>query len=440
MRDRAVDEIRSFVKDYPKCSLLMSSRPDDELESIQELLVFRTKSMEKRQVTEVINKLEFDNSVKNALLHKLANGMFEEHEEFLSNPLLVTIMLLNFDHSADIPTKLTSFYRQAFEALYQRHDAAKGAYRRGHYAGLPLDEYEKVFSAFCFDSFLDTKVEFSDAELLDYFRAAATYYGVETKPELLVEDARKSVCVIQREGLDNVFAHRTFQEYFTALFLSRYREEDFVQQVQGTTHHWLNNNVLKMLIELAPEPVEQEWLEPSLKKTANALRRVKASNVTGAKRVFKAFYSTIEISVDTGAVIGFSNGEEQSGGRLSTIGLAYNPPIALTRKIFAGKPIFDNLENYVRLNDELEIPENVFNRVMSVGDEDDPDARTIDVTIDDIPWLMNSQLPARLEAVKLDFIGFYDFILDRINKRSSAMERLRTRHSVDSPIRRKKRS
>lgn len=442
IRDSVVDEIRIFLRDYPQCSVLISSRPDEELESIQELSVYRTQNMNQDQVVDVINKLEFDIDVKNALLVKLKDGLFQEHKEFLSNPLLVTIMLLNFDHSADIPTKLTSFYRQAFEALYQRHDAAKDAYRRGHHAGLPLDEYEKVFSAFCFDSFLDSKVEFSDGELLDYFRAAALYCNVNSSPRDLVLDAMKSVCVIQREGLDNVFAHRTFQEYFAALFLSRYREDDFVDQVKDTALHWRNNNVLKMLLELAPEAVEQKWLAPSLKSTAYALRRAKDGTLAGTVRIFKAFYGSLEVNIKTGHVIGFSNGDEQPGARLSFIGMAYSPPISLTRTIFRDPPLFASLDDYIEENRGGDFPDNIHERITSHGPDDDDDdddpAETIDVRVEDIKWLMNSNLPKKMSMVKANFLKFYDDMAERINRRSSAMDRLRTRHIGQSPIRRKK--
>jgi len=445
IRDTVIDEIRAFLREYPDCSVLLSSRPDEELESIQEVAVYRTKSMDESQVIEVIKKLQFDELVKRSLLAKFAEGFFNEHSEFLSNPLLVTIMLLNFDHSADIPTKLTSFYRQAFEALYQRHDAAKGAYRRGHYAGLPLDEYEKVFSAFSFDSFLDSKVEFSDVELLDYFRAAALYYNVSATPNDLVLDAMKSVCVIQREGLDNVFAHRTFQEYFAALFLSRYREDDFVEQVKDTTSGWRNNNVLKMLIELAPEAVEQEWLAPSMKSTATALRKVKCNSMAGAARIFKAFYSSIEVGINSGDILGFSNGNEQAGGRLSLIGMAYTPQITLTRAIFDGPPIFTSLNDYMETNKEIEFPSDIYDRTMTIpDDESSADGKgpveTIEIGVSDIGWLMKSGLPDRLGDVKRSFLEFYDGMEERIAQRSTAMERLRTRHARPSPIRRPKKA
>jgi hypothetical protein len=437
IRERVLDEIRMYLRDFPRCPVLISSRPDDELESIQELEVYRTRNMNKDQAINVIEKLEFDSTVKYSLIEKLKNGLFEEHSEFLSNPLLATIMLLNFDHSADIPNKLTSFYRQAFEALYQRHDAAKGAYRRGHYAGLPLDEYEKVFSAFCFDSFLDSKVQFSDAELLDYFRAASAYYNISSRPSDLVQDAMKSVCVIQREGLDNVFAHRTFQEYFAALFLSRYREDDFVEQMQDTVMHWRNNNILRMLIELSPEPVEQDWLEPTLRKLVRSIRNVRVNNLSGARKIFKELYGSLEVAIDRGEIIGFSIDSSQPGSRLSSIGMAYNPPAMLTREIFGGEAIFTSLNDYIADNSLLEYPSDIYDRI-DVNFDDEEGEPTLEINVADLSWLMDSGLPDRLGGVRDDLVKFYDGIVERIENRSTAMARLRTRHAPSSPVRRKK--
>jgi hypothetical protein len=434
LREDVLDQVRTLIRNYPACSVLLSSRPDDELESIQELRVYRTKKMEQFQIIEVIEKLDFDEEVKKRLIDKLKKGLFFSHSEFLSNPLLATIMLLNFDHSADIPTKLTSFYRQAFEALYQRHDAAKGAYRRGHYAGLPLDEYEKVFSAFCFDSYLDSKVEFSDSELLDYFRAAATYCNINLNPELLVQDAMKSVCVIQREGLDNVFAHRTFQEYFTALFLSRYREEDFVDQVKDAVLGWRNNNVLKMLIEIAPEPVEQDWLHPELKKIIAGIKNADASTVPGATKIFKAFYASIEIATDTGKIRGFGHTGGGIGTRLSTIGDAYNPPFELSRSIFQAKPIFSDFDTFLLTLDPTVADR--FRKRVEVFDDEDHET-ILEVEAHDIQWLMNTGMPIALASARDDVVRFYNGMTDRIKNRSTAIARLKARRHNINPIRKR---
>lgn len=436
LREKVLGEIQQFLNKYPRCSVLISSRPDDELESFQDLEVYSVSKMKLEQIVDVLNKINFDNEVKSSLIERLSNGLFEQQKDFLSNPLLATIMLISFDYSADIPNKLTSFYRQAFEALYQRHDAAKGGYRRGHFAGLPLDEYEKIFSAFCFDSFIDSKVQFSDSELIDYFRAASKYCNLKCDANLLVEDARKSVCVIQREGLDNVFAHRTFQEYFTALFLSRYREGDFVEQVSYATFGWRNNNILKMLLEISPEPVEFEWLEPYLKPNVDIIRRARASTLAGSKKIFRTLYKSIDITTEGGFVRRFANDTGHKNMRLSMIGMSYEPPVKLNRIIFDGPPVFESLKKYQLDYPELEYPQDIENRMHYFPSrEGEDDEELIEVYEQDLKWLIHSNLPMLLGRARDDVVNFYDAMVERISNRSAAMNRMRFRKKIKNPIR-----
>lgn len=247
-REDVIRNLMTFLQSYPDCGMVISSRFDDKLESIQDFKVLRTKPMNKNQIISVIIKLDYDNEVKSKLIDRLRNGLYEDLNEFLSNPLLATIMLLSFDHSADIPTKLTSFYQQAFEALYQRHDAAKGAYKRDHYAQLPLDRFQSIFSTFSFQTYLNYKFEFSDAELLEAFSKAAEYEGEEADAGAIIKDSMESICLIQREGLDNVFSHRSFQEYFCALFISKYKESDARSLIHAVAGMEITQTFLRCLL------------------------------------------------------------------------------------------------------------------------------------------------------------------------------------------------
>jgi predicted NACHT family NTPase len=246
-----------------------------------------------------VEKLEYDSEVKIKLIERLNGGLYEELEEFLSNPLLATIMLLTFDHSADIPTKLTSFYQQAFEALYQRHDAAKGAYKRDHHAGLPIDRFQSVFSTFSFQTYINYKLEFSDEELISALRNACDYNQDKVDPQLLIRDTMESVCLIQKEGLDNIFSHRSFQEYFCALFISKYREADIRELIEAIASMENRSNVLRMLYELAPEAFEYEWVLPALKKFLASSNRVRPETKSGLKRMFSTIFDSIIVGLDT---------------------------------------------------------------------------------------------------------------------------------------------
>lgn len=46
--------------------------------------------------------------------------------EFLKNPLLVSLLFAAFDFKQTIPLKKHIFYRQVFDAYFDSHDLSKG--------------------------------------------------------------------------------------------------------------------------------------------------------------------------------------------------------------------------------------------------------------------------------------------------------------------------
>jgi hypothetical protein len=63
--------------------------------------------------------------------------------------------------------------------------------------------------------------------------------------------------MLQQDGLNTSFVHRSFQEYFTAVFCAKCNGEDFVRVVDRLVRRNYDS-VLPMLLELATEKVEQE--------------------------------------------------------------------------------------------------------------------------------------------------------------------------------------
>jgi len=434
IRATVLSQIQNFSRSYPKCTIVLSTRPDESVEALQDFRVYRTVDMTQDQIVSVISRLEFDETVKSRLVRELNAGLFNKHKEFLSNPLLATIMLLTYDQSAEIPTKLTAFYKQAFEALYQRHDAAKGAYRRGHHAGLPLDEYEKIFSVFCYDSYVDGKLQFDDAELLNYFDVARDYYQLSAKPVDLVLDSKESVCVIQRDGLFNTFAHRSFQEYFTALFLSRYTGDDFSTLVDGIVVAGVGENVLRMLLELSPELLEEKWVQQRLKPLVVILSSADVSTQEGCEDIFSALFSSLDIATETGEIDGFGNSfgvsPHQAGTWLPRLERAYSPRKALATAIFEHEetgPVFTSLQEYYANLEEPNVSLDSLHSRLHLDSDEMGDRPRLSVEVSDVEWLMQSNLPRILNYVSQTIIRYSTDVTDRIAHRQRSMSHLSKR-------------
>lgn len=160
-RQTISNQIQNFAKHYDKCMIIVSSRPDNEFGGWANFTIMQMAPLNLQQACSLIEKLEYDPDIKSKFDTALKNGLFKSHVSFLSNPLLLSIMLLTYGQSADIPMKLNVFYNQAYEALYQRHDAFKGGYQRDRKSGLDIQDFARMFSAFSLQTYDKRMFQFS---------------------------------------------------------------------------------------------------------------------------------------------------------------------------------------------------------------------------------------------------------------------------------------
>ena len=217
-KDYFFKQLDVFCDKYPQNYYIISSRPYSEFIEFQRFTVLSTNPLSEIQAMDLIGKLEFDKDIKERFINALDENLYERHKSFASNPLLLNIMLLTYDNYAEIPEKLHLFYANAFETLYSKHDATKAGYRRELKSELSYDSFKKIFSYFCFITYAQAKTEFSYDELVAFLKKVSIN-KLTFNIECYIFDLVNSLCVLYKEGLHYKFAHRSFQEYFTALFL-----------------------------------------------------------------------------------------------------------------------------------------------------------------------------------------------------------------------------
>lgn len=138
-------KLTAFCDRYTENYFVVSSRPYTEFVEFERFTVLRLCKLTKRQAISLVSKLEFDVDIKNNFMIALDDKLYNKHQSFASNPLLLNIMLLTYDNYAEIPEKLHLFYANAFETLYSKHDATKGGYKRELKSKLSYDSFKKVF-------------------------------------------------------------------------------------------------------------------------------------------------------------------------------------------------------------------------------------------------------------------------------------------------------
>jgi predicted NACHT family NTPase len=166
-RQEVSDQIANLREANRHLGIVISSRPDIRLEAWTDFRLYRIQPMAKHQVINLISKLPWDLEVRTRFIGEVDKNLYAKHEHFLSNPLLATMMLMTFDQFARIPDKIHIFYDEAFQTLFNRHDATKpGWYARSRYTSLEIDEFKNTLSTLCIHSYYEGDLEFSEALIL----------------------------------------------------------------------------------------------------------------------------------------------------------------------------------------------------------------------------------------------------------------------------------
>lgn len=284
--------------------IVLSSRPDMVLEGWDGFGSAKIAPLELDEACELIQKIRFDHDdeVKGRFIKRLKDGLFKSHQYFLSNPLLLSIMLLTYGDSADIPKKFASFYEQAFTALFQKHDALKSGYKRQRNTDFDIYEFARLFSAFSAITYDRRAFRFSLMDAVEYVKQAKLVSGTrEVDPQGFLEDARQSVCLLVEDGLDLAYVHRSFQEYFVARFIfeaNQAVQQKYIERISADrSANFEQDNVMKILYEMAPGLVEEFYLIPRLERLLGKSADRKISIAAWAK-IFRQIFSAIHAHED----------------------------------------------------------------------------------------------------------------------------------------------
>lgn len=266
-------QIQTMAQKYDENHYIISSRPLSEGISFadwQNFFNLRVCKLTKKQAVNLVEKLDYDQEIKGKFLKELDTFLYKKYESFASYPLLLTIMLITYDQYAEIPDKIHLFYQECFQTLYARHDASKGGYKRVINSGLPIDEFSNILSVFSSASYLRKVKSFNSEELIEYIDFAKDVEDLPFDSQEYKNDLIEAVCILTQEGLEYVYTHRTFQEYFTAKYLSRVNDKEQKKLLfliwQNMPSSLIEDIVFDILYEMNVSKIEKNFLIPALKE------------------------------------------------------------------------------------------------------------------------------------------------------------------------------
>lgn len=220
-RKDVVANIRDFIDKSRKNYFLLTSRPEDALASFGDFVKFKIRFLQKEEAYLLLRNYDSSGEISTLLIKKLREKENENIDEFLKNPLLVSLLFAAFEHKHTIPLKKHLFYRQVYDAFFERHDLTKGeSYTRTKFSKLEIDDFHRILRFIGFRSMSLDKVEFSKDDLVTVIKEAKDFcIDLKFTPSEFLKDILTKVPLFVQDGLYIKWAHKSIQEYFAASFI-----------------------------------------------------------------------------------------------------------------------------------------------------------------------------------------------------------------------------
>ena len=220
---RLLNEIEGWCERYPDMQLIISARPESEIQKSNYFKVYKLSSYRFHEQSKLIDKLVEEEKSREILKQAIKDST-HEIKELLTTPLMVTLFVMTYRALSDVPKSQSEFYKALFSVLTSRHDKTKPGYKRQLSSNLNESQLQGVFEEFCYITGNKGKLILSYDEAIEIIEKCLVNQKAGSSPTDIIEDFSKVVCLLLKDGLNYAFVHKSIQEYFYASFISKKSE------------------------------------------------------------------------------------------------------------------------------------------------------------------------------------------------------------------------
>ena len=245
-------QILAFIDRYPDNHFIITSRPGTGVERFERFITYRINKLKPVEIVDfvrkVINEIERQENILKIIRTEKSNEKSKIYTSYLSNPLLLSMFLRSFKQFPEIPSSRNIFYRNIFNTLYSQHDGVnKNSFERERISGLNKDEFERLISYFAFNTFFLGKFSF-DFQYMEYIlkklnNSSRTIKKFEANK--VIKDLVVSINIINKDGIEYYFPHKTLQEYFAVNHIQKISNETNNLEVKKNIYHKFYTDVIQ---------------------------------------------------------------------------------------------------------------------------------------------------------------------------------------------------
>jgi energy-coupling factor transporter ATP-binding protein EcfA2 len=265
-------QIESFIDSYSKNCFVITTRPGAGIEGFNRFANFEVLPLSIEDIENFVLMMVKNEERKQRLLLTIKDVNNDAYIHYLRNPLLLSMFILAFETHPEIPDKKSAFYKNVFDTLYSKHDGiTKNSFPREKITKLQRDDFENILGLFSYLSLIDKQISFTEDYIDSKLNTIKKYYKLNFKSEDLIYDLSTSISIFVKEGFEFKFPHRSMQEFFSALFISKLptekKEKAYENLMQVIENESYDNsfNLEEICMEIDYFPFISFFLIPKLK-------------------------------------------------------------------------------------------------------------------------------------------------------------------------------
>ncbi|MBQ6741274.1 MAG: hypothetical protein IJR04_01625 [Bacteroidales bacterium] len=225
-RSDVTADIQEFVSKAGNNVFVLTSRPEQALSCFGDFQGLKINPLEKQEAYELLRNYDNRGVVANRLIEELETGQYDAIGEFLKNPLLVSLLFAAFEYKQKVPLKKHQFYRQVYDAYFDKHDLTKDNWIHDKHSKLDIDNFERVLRYLGYWCMVKHQIEFEKDSLLKLIEEANSFCSdLKFKASDFLKDLLSTVPLFCQDGQCFRWVHRSLQEYFAAQFIFKDSKE-----------------------------------------------------------------------------------------------------------------------------------------------------------------------------------------------------------------------
>jgi hypothetical protein len=222
----AVLSLNEFIAKYDQNKFILTTRPYTHIELLPLFSNYRIDHLNDKDIEQFVRKQVKEIELVDKILTSIKGAKAVYIRSFLANPLLLSLYILTFRTYSAIPDKKYIFYRNVIQVLFLEHDSlTKLGYQRERVSSLNHEQMEEILKRFSFLTYFEGVYDFERDYLNSILTKVKKAVVIPFDNELFIRDLKVGTAIWVEDSGVMSFAHRSLQEYFAALFVTRLRSD-----------------------------------------------------------------------------------------------------------------------------------------------------------------------------------------------------------------------